>query len=279
MEAWQDQGIVLSARQHGENGAVVSLLTEGYGRHAGYVRGAHSSKMRGTLEAGNLVDARWQSRVDGQLGSYTLELQKNVPVRFMHDPLRLAALQSACSLCDAALPERETHPGLFHGLLALIDALETDVWGPAYVMWEVAFLKELGFSLDLTKCAGGGDSRNLMYVSPKTGRAVSEAAGRIYKERLLLLPEFLKRPPHPTAARLVDTRQASVSLPPMGGGEGGGVVGLSEEEDILVGLKLTAHFLEHWVFAHDIKGMPEVRMRFQERFEKSLTVDSKRASV
>jgi DNA repair protein RecO (recombination protein O) len=250
MELWQDQGIVLAAKAHGENGAIVSLLTEGRGRHAGYVRGAHSTKMRGTLEAGNLVDANWQSRVDGQLGSFNLELQKNAAARFMDDPLRLAALQSACALCDVALPEREGHPGLFHGLVALMEALDTEIWGESYVMWEIAFLRELGFSLDLSKCAGGGDAADLYYVSPKTGRAVSKAAGQIYKERLLLLPEFLK--PH---------------------GEEAG------QEDILTGLKLTAYFLEHWVFAHHTAGMPEARERFQDRVEKSLAVDSQRAAV
>jgi DNA repair protein RecO (recombination protein O) len=246
MELWEDQGIVLATRPHGENGAVVSLLTEGRGRHAGYVRGAHSSKNRGTLEPGNLVDAHWQSRVEGNLGTLTLELQKNAASQYMTDALRLAALQSACALCDTALPEREGHPGLFHGLLALTEALDTDLWGPAYVMWEIALLKELGFSLDLSKCAGGGDLNDLFYVSPKTGRAVSKAAGTIYKERLLKLPEFLKRTPHPD---------------PLPVGEG---------EDVLTGLKLTAYFLEHWVYTHHTTGMPEARLRFQVRLEKSL---------
>lgn len=239
MEIWQDQGIVLAARSHGENGAVVSLLTEGRGRHAGYIRGVHSTKMRGTLEAGNLVDANWQSRVDGQLGTFTLELQKNGAAQFMQDPLKLGALQSACALCDAALPEREGHPGLFHGLLALMEALDGDVWAQAYVMWEIAFLKELGFSLDLMKCAGGGDAHDLMYVSPKTGRAVSRAAGQIYKERLLLLPEFLKK--------------------------NGREEGL---DDIIIGLKLTGYFLERWAFAHHTVGVPDARLRFEARFAK-----------
>ncbi len=240
MELWEDQGIVLAARPHGENGAVVSLLTEERGRHAGYVRGAHSSKNRGTLEPGNLVDARWQSRIEGDLGTLNIELQKNGASRYMADPLRLAALQSACALCDTALPEREGHPGLFHGLLALTDALDTDIWGPVYVMWEIALLRELGFMLDLSKCAGGGDVNDLYYVSPKTGRAVSKAAGQIYKERLLRLPEFLK---------------------PNGGEDVGA-------EDVLTGLKLTAYFLEHWVYAHHTNGMPEARLRFQSRFAK-----------
>ena len=240
MEQWQDQGIVLAVRPHGENGAIVSLLTEEQGRHAGYVRGAQGSKMRGTLEAGNLVDANWQARVDGDLGSFKLELSQSPVSHFMQDSLKLAALQSACALCDAALPEREGHPGLFHGLQTLFEALQSDIWAQVYVMWEIAFLKELGFSLDLSRCAGGGDDE-LAYVSPKTGRAVSLEAGAPYKDKLLKLPAFLK---------------------PVSEDQG--------DEDILTGLALTAYFLEHWAFAHHTKGMPDARLLFQQRFAKTV---------
>jgi DNA repair protein RecO (recombination protein O) len=242
MERWQDQGIVLSARAHGENGAVVSLLTENHGRFAGYVRGAHSSKGRGTLEAGNIVDVDWQSRVADQLGSFSLELSKNPTAHFIAEPLKLGALQSACALCDVALPEREGHPGLFYGLGSLFEALASDVWAPAYVMWEIAFLKELGFSLDLRKCASGQGDPDLIYVSPKTGRAVSRSAGQIYKERLLALPGFLS---------------------PNGGS--------GDDEEVYAGLRLTAYFLEHWVFAHSTKGIPEARLRFETRFAKTVS--------
>jgi len=249
MEHWQDQGIVLAARSHGESGAVVSLLTKENGRHAGYVRGACGAKMRGTLEAGNLVDTRWQARTEDDLGAFALELSQSFAPRFMQDALRLSALQAACALCDAALPEREGHPGLFHGLLALFEALEGEVWGPAYVMWEVALLRELGFSLDFSRCAGGGDDANLAYMSPKTGRAVSEEAAAPYKEKLLPLPDFLK--------------------------PGGRDIA---PEEVLNGLQLTGYFLEHWVFTHHTKGVPEARLRFQERFEKTLNMQNCRQS-
>jgi DNA repair protein RecO (recombination protein O) len=241
MERWEDQGIVLAVRPHGENGAIVSLLTEGRGRHAGYVRGAQGTRMRGSLEAGNLVDAGWQARVDGDLGSLSLELVRSPAAHIMQDALKLAALQSACALCDSALPEREGHPGLFHGLNALFEALQGEVWGAAYVMWEIAFLRELGFSLDFSKCAGGGDVKDLAYVSPKTGRAVSEAAGFIYKERLLKLPGFLRPVPQ-------------------------GV----DDPDVLTGLEMTAYFLEHWAYAHHSQGIPDARLRFQARFAKTV---------
>ena len=122
----------------------------------------------------------------------------------------------------------------------MFETLASDVWAPAYVMWEIAFLRELGFSLDLAKCASGGADPDLIYVSPKTGRAVSRSAGMIYKERLLGLPGFLS---------------------PAGGS--------GDDEEVCQGLKLTAYFLEHWVFTHN-NGIPEPRLRFEGRFSNSL---------
>ena len=244
MERWQDQSIILAVRPHGEHGAVVSVLTAEHGRQAGYVRGAFSSKNRGTLEVGNIVDANWQARTSDSLGAFTFELSRSTAARIMQDSLKLGALQSACALCDQAVPEKEGHVGLYNGLLALLDILEGDVWAEGYVMWEIAFLKELGFSLDLSQCAGGGDSQALAYVSPKTGRAVSLEEGEPYKNKLLPLPKFLQ---------------------PDGG--------LAETGDILTGLQMTRFFLEHWVFVHHNRGLPEARerlgLRFAEHFAKT----------
>ena len=221
MESWKDQGVVLAARPHGESGAIVSILTEEQGRHAG-----------------SLVDICWNARVSDSLGSFQLELQRNYSARVLSDPIKLSAIQSACALCDQGLPEREKHPGLFYGLLALLDSLGEDIWGAAYIMWEIAFLKELGFSLDLTKCAGGGSADDLCYVSPKTGRAVSKSAGEPYKDKLIELPEFLK---------------------PSGS--------YDDIKDVQKGLKMTGYFLVHWAFSHHTQGVPETRLRFQERVE------------
>lgn len=239
MENWQDQGIVLNVRAHGESGAVVALLTETHGRHAGYVHGAQSAKKRAMLERGSCVSASWQCRTGDGLGHYTLEPEKGLPAGVLEDPLKLGAMLSACALCDEALPEREGHPGLFHGLQTLIGTLESDHWGPVYVMWEIALLKELGFGLDLVRCAMGGDPAALSHISPKSGRAVSESHAQPYLDKLLELPDFLK---------------------PAGG--------VGTEEEVIKGLRMGGHFLEHWVFAHHTRGVPEARLRFQERFER-----------
>jgi DNA repair protein RecO (recombination protein O) len=250
MEHWTDQGIVLSVRPHGEGGAVVALLTEHHGRHSGYVRGGLGSRMRGTLEPGNLVNASWNARIADSLGAFILEAARPIAAALFDDPLRLAALLSACSLCQETLPEREGHSGLFHGLLALLDIMaRLDFgadepgagleWVAAYVMWEIALLRELGFGIDLQRCGATGATENLAYVSPRTGRAVTLEAGEPYKEKLLKLPAFLR---------------------PGGGGAG--------PEELAKGLALTGYFLIHWVFAHHSRGVPEERLRFEERFAK-----------
>ena len=241
MEQWSDQEIVLSARAHGEAGAIVTLITESHGRHAGYVHGGASSKKRAMLQAGTVVSCDWSSRISDGLGHYTLEAERSLSTEIMQSSLNLAALLSACGLCDAALPEREGHAGLYHGLLALIETLDGEHWGAVYVMWEISLLRELGFRLELNKCAGGGDADTLCYVSPKSGCAVSKAQAAPYKEKLLELPNFLR----PESAR---------------DGEAGSA------EDIIRGLKMTAHFLEHWAFTHHTKGLPEARVLFEDRY-------------
>lgn len=238
MEQWRDRGIILAARPHGEAGAVVSLLTAEHGRHNGYVRGGQSSRQRSILQAGTMVSADWSTRVSEGLGAFTLEPERQVAADLMDDPLKLGALLAACALCDAALPEREGHPGLYHGFVALLSLMaEADTWGAAYVMWELALLRELGFAVDLTRCAAGGDPATLAWVSPKSGCAVSADKAGPWQDKLLPLPAFLK----PER-------------------------GVADAAEILKGLQLTGYFLEHWVFAQHREGIPADRLRFGERF-------------
>jgi DNA repair protein RecO (recombination protein O) len=238
MIEWQDTGIVLSVRPHGENGGIVSLLTAAHGRTAGYVYGATSTKSRGVLEIGNVVSARWQARAHDRLGTYTLELEKSYAADVITESTRLTALQSACALADKTLPEHEVHPAVFNGTMALLDSFQGDLWGVSYIFWEIGLLKELGFGLDLTRCVATGAVDNLIYVSPKSGCAVSGAAGEIYKEKLLQLPPFLRG-----EARF-------------------------DEEDILSGLKLTGHFLLNRVFSLANANLPEPRLRLEEKYVK-----------
>jgi DNA repair protein RecO (recombination protein O) len=240
MERWNDQGIVLGVRGHGEGGAVATLLTERHGKYAGYVHGGHSSqRLRAQLQPGTLAQVEWSAQTIEQLGTFSIEDSQSVNPAFLDDAAALCALQSVCALTDRSVPERESHPALFAGTSAFLGVLGygRNVWGAALVFWELALLREMGFGLDLSKCVATGETEDLHYVSPKSGGAVSEGAAGQYKDRLLPLPGFLR-------------------------GEG-----QASEADILAGLKLSGHFIEHRLFAQTTHILPEARQRLIEFFD------------
>jgi len=238
---WQDEGIVLAARRHGESALILDLLTRAHGRHAGLVRGGQGRKLRARFEIGNRVAVAWNARLAEHLGTFTGELVAPHAARVIEDPARLACLAAAVAIALTTLPEREPHPAVFAGLAALLDALDADRgWAPAYVLWEKDLLAELGFGLDLSRCAATGETRSLVYVSPKSGHAVSDAAGAPYREKLLKLPAFLL--PGESAA------------PPPG--------------DVVDGLSLTGFFLARRVFDSHGREMPAARARFVDLIER-----------
>ena len=189
---WQDEGVVLALRRHGESSAVVSLFTRAHGRHAGLVRGGASRRALPVNQIGNRVQATWRARLADQLGSFTLEPLAPVAAWLLDRPDRLTGLGSACALLEAGLPERDPHPNLYSDLNRLIEVLVQDgPWLEHYVGFEIALLADLGFGLDLSACAVTGATDDLAYVSPRTGRAVSRDAAGPWVDRLLPLPAFL----------------------------------------------------------------------------------------
>lgn len=242
MSEWTDDAIVLSARRFGESGVVASLLTRGHGRHPGMVPGGAGKSLRPVLQPGNAVQAVWRGRLDDHLGTYRLELACAHSARHLDDPIRLAALGAACALCEAALPERQPHAPVFQALTALLDSMAVPSWPSVYVHWELALLRDLGFGLDLSCCAATGATDDLIYVSPKSARAVSAQAGQPYAHKLLKLPVFL-----------------------LDGSEGQGA-------DIADGLALTGYFLERHVLGSRHNAMPASRTRLVDRFRPSTTL-------
>lgn len=233
---WTDDGIVLSARRHGESSAIVHLLTAAHGRHAGLVRGGAGKRARGIYQPGNQVRAVWRARLSEHLGSYTCELATSRAAALLNEPARLAALSAACAMAELALPEREAHVPVYLGFIALLDALAEDTWPEVYVRWELGLLAELGYGLELDKCAATGRNDQLAWVSPKSGRAVTLSAGEPYRDRMLALPAFL-----------TDGTEAALG-------------------DIAAGLKLTGYFLDDHLFRPFGREMPAARRRLADRF-------------
>ncbi len=235
---WSDAAIILSARKYGESGAVLRVLAREHGLYAGVMRGANSKNNRGVVQAGNVVGAAWNARLSEQLGAFKLELLEAHAAHLMSDAGKLSALSSACSILELVLPERHPYPKLFavfHEFLHTLIA--KDDWWEDYVKLELEILSECGFGLDLSECAATGRTDELIFVSPKSGRAVCAQAGEPYKAKLLALPEFL-----------LGNNAAS-------------------HKQILAGLALTGYFLEHSLLAPHGKKLPAVRTRLIALFE------------
>jgi DNA repair protein RecO (recombination protein O) len=189
---WTDDGIVLGVRRHGESSAIVELLTRAHGRHLGLVRGGAGSRMRPLLQPGNSVSALWRARLDEHLGTYALEATR------MRAATLLAASHAAYGVTHLAalarlLPERDPHEDIFEMLERTLDDFDTaDEAAIHLIRFELAMLSELGFGLDLSVCVATGATADLVYVSPKSGGAVSRQAGEPWRDRLLRLPSFLR---------------------------------------------------------------------------------------
>lgn len=233
MIVWEDQGLLLNVRRHGETSAIIDVLTENHGMHAGLVRGGASAKMTPVLQPGAQLMLSWQARIAEHLGTYSVEPIKSRTGALMTDRGRLAALNSISSLLLAFVPERAPDKALYEMTVTLADTLiaDGDDWRSHYVIWELGLLAALGFRLDLDTCAATGATQDLIWVSPKSGRAVSRRGGEGWEDRLLTLPPLLR------------------GLP-------------SSHSDITTGLHLTGYFLTNWALAQtSLRSLPEARER------------------
>lgn len=240
---WSDEGIVLGVRHHGESSAVVQLLTLQNGRHAGLVRGM--KKAAATCQPGNSVQVTWTGRLPEQLGAFSLELIRPTASLLLDERMKLGALSSACALLFSTLPEREPAPELYLRLRAFAADLEHDpAWAAHYLALELDLLARLGYGLELSQCAATGSTEELIYVSPRSGQAVSAGSGLPYHDRLLKLPAFLQ----------VLAEGNRVAEPP-------------EIAEIIDGFRLTGYFFDKHVFTQHRARMPAARGRLIEQFQ------------
>ncbi|MCJ2084011.1 DNA repair protein RecO [Methylobacterium sp. J-090] len=236
---WTDDGLVLGLRRQGETSVVLELMTAAHGRHLGLVHGGRSRRMQPVLQPGNRVQATWRARLDDSLGAFAVEPLESVAARLMGSGLALHGISHLASLLRL-LPERDPHPELYAAARILIDHLhDPDIAPPLMVRFELAILAELGFGLDLSACAATGGNDALIYVSPRSGRAVSASAGEPYRDKLLALPDFLRE-------------RAPNDPVPM----------TPEGRDVTAGFTLTGYFLDQHIWGPRALPPPDARVRF-----------------
>jgi len=245
---WRDEALVLSGRPHGETSLIAAVLTREHGLHMGLVRGGVSKAARGLWQPGNRLHVTWKARMAEHLGTLSGEMADAMAARVMGEADRLAILTAACAVAGCVLPERDPLAAVYDDTAALFALLadpdapcRTETLAAAYVLWELGLLTDLGFGLDLSVCAATGTKDDLVYVSPKSGRAVSASAGAPWRDRLLPLPAFLRdgSDPHTvTVAGVVD------------------------------GLRLTGFFLDRHLFGARNATPPPARIRLAERMSR-----------
>ena len=230
---WRDEGVIVGVRKHGESSAIVELMTRDHGRHLGMVRGARSRTMAPTLQPGNSVAATWRARLDEHMGAWSIEGTRLRSSDILSSAMALHGVNHLSAL-TRLLPERDPHPALHETIELVADHLHEPRMAPALmVRLEMAILAELGFGLDLAECAATGARENLVYVSPKSGKAVSRDAGEPWKDRLLPLPGFLA-----------------------------GRADAADAEAVAEGFRLTGYFLERDLFGPRGAPLPDARRAF-----------------
>ncbi|CDZ71586.1 DNA repair protein RecO [Neorhizobium galegae bv. orientalis] len=245
---WQDEAIIIGVKRHGETSVIAELMTRDRGRHLGLVRSGRSRSMQPVLQAGNRVEVVWRARLDEHLGEFKLEPIRLRAAKLMETATAVYGVQAMGALLRL-LPERDPHPHLFDALDIILDAFDdpSDA-GELFVRFELAVLNDLGFGLDLTECAATGGRQDLVYVSPKTGRAVSRDAGAPYADRMLALPGFL----------------------------GEGAASAADRDSMAEAFRLTGYFLHRHVY--EPRGLTENAARdgFVQAALKALSKDAER---
>jgi DNA repair protein RecO (recombination protein O) len=238
---WTDDGIVLGVKRHGETSVILELMTLERGRHLGLVRGGAGTRLRGVLQPGNSLRATWRARLDEHLGLYTVEATNSRAAGFLSTAYAVHGVTHLAALCRL-LAEREPHAGIYGELARILDQLDDPhAVVPLIARFELDFLAELGFGLDLSSCAATGTTTDLIYVSPRSGRAVSRVAGEAYREKLLTLPDFLHDESVPASARALADAFA-----------------------------LTGFFLDRHAFAPRGLALPEARAHFMAAINRAL---------
>ncbi|MCF6272130.1 MAG: DNA repair protein RecO [Rhodobacteraceae bacterium] len=230
---WQDQGVLLNVRRHGENAAIIEVLTKNHGRHAGLVHGGASKKSAALLQAGTQLSLTWRARLEDQLGSFSAELLSSRSVALLTHKQNLYAFNALSAMFLRYLPEREPNPRLYSSVLSLLEAMvDGQEWHAGYCFLELQLLTELGYGLELSCCVVSGQTTDLAYISPKSGCAVSTKSARGFESRLLKFPDFLQSD-NPTSISAKDFYNA---------------------------LLLTGHFFQKWIPTHTPE-LPKARQR------------------
>lgn len=186
---WEDEGILIAAKKYGDQSLILSFFTKNNGKRRGLNKISKNSSNK--FQIGNLFSMQWRARSLDNLGYFKCDLIKSNMYYLITNKVKAIAISSASSILEKVLPEGEKQAALYEDLILLIDAVQHNDWQKYYLKFELELLSQLGFALDLTRCTVSKTNKDLKFISPKTGKAVSEKIGKSYAHNLLPLPKML----------------------------------------------------------------------------------------
>ena len=233
---WQDTAFILSRRAFGEKNHLIHVLSASHGRASGFVKYSNSRAHKSLLQIGNYVDVEWMARLPEHLGHFICKpIRAHASFIMQAGYLPLIALSVSAEILENILPENEPVPEIFADFKILVENLNSDAWLAHYCRWEVNLLAHLGFGLDLQQCAVTAGHDNLCYISPKSGRAVSDAGAKGYEDKLLPFPKLYRSDhPHPLKISTDDAKES---------------------------LAVSGYFLNKWVLNPFKKELPSNRVK------------------
>jgi DNA repair protein RecO (recombination protein O) len=236
----EDEGIIISKLKYGENSLIIKIFTRENGVCSGLLKGI--KKYGAVAQVGNFVKTEWKGRLTEHLGNFSLELLKPYSSDFFSCYKKMLALNSASAVLAKVMPEKESYKQLYFSYIQLLDSLRGENWVQDYVMFELNVLQTMGFGLDLASCVATGTTSELVYISPKSGAAVSRDAGQAYHDKLFQMPTFFRD---------------------------GSEKATSNTQEILEGLRITRYFMAKYLFAEFNYSMPSVCHEFFENITKA----------
>lgn len=224
---FRDLGIIINISNYGENSAIAKVFTQKHGIYRGFIKSIKSSKTKSIFQIGNLISFEYVARLEENLGQFlAVDLVKSYCTKIIFDRQKLNCLNSLFSIVDGAFLEKQEFEELFlrleNFLQQLIQEEDKQKNLAKYINLELDILRILGYEVDLSSCVATNSSENLVFVSPKSAKAVCFEAGKAYEKKLLKLPKFL----------LDETT-------------------LLDDENLQDGLKLTGYFLEKFIFENN----------------------------
>ena len=186
MNNWSSEGIIISIKPFQEKQKIITVFTEHFGIQTGFMRTQKKDRISVLVK----ISAR---TTRAGINYFSCENSKNNFFMIFGSKKKLLSLKCILETLACALPIAEPNRILYIISKEFILLLLTQQsWYSYFIFTELSILKHIGFELELSKCAITNNTMDLYYISPKTGRALSQQVGHKYHDKLLILPKNIR---------------------------------------------------------------------------------------